>query len=217
MSTIASLSETVDALIQRFGASEHDAEVSEARDGYCERRGRVFEEEEAWENFTQGFLEWYVVERPSQGGALSPAALVAQECEPGERKEALRALASSQRCLAIVSKIGKQHLDVEDLVGGAHFRVSEERHLAGVEVGNVVEMRLIGFKGQVHLGRSLLFHPKGTLEAISDAVHSMLLAGKGRGEVIDSIALLRSRALSYQHVSPVRIYNDPGIIAGVRQ
>ena len=216
MSRIASLTRELDALIQRYGASVYDEEASLARDGYCERRGRVFEEEEDWENFTQGFLEWYVVERPWQGGRLSPAALVAAELGDGERKQTLRALASSQRCLVVVERIGKRHLDVVDLVGGAHFRVPEERHLAGFEVGNAVEMRLIGFEGQVHLGRSLLFHPKGTLEAISSTVDSMIGEGQGRSEIIDSIALLRSRAGSYPHVSPVRIYQDPGIVAGVR-
>ncbi len=214
MSAIAILNREIESLIHRYGASEFDEEVSAARDGYCDRRGRVFEEEEAWENFTRGFLEWYVVERPWKGESLSPAALVAAECSDGERKLALHALATSQRVLARVQSMGKKGLEVVDLVGGAHFLVKEKRQLTGMQVGNVVEMRVIGFQEEVMLGRSFLFHPEGTQDAIASAALAMLEAGKSRSEVIDHIALLRFRAESYQHVSAIRIYEDPSIVAG---
>lgn len=214
MSAIAILTREIESLIHRFGDSQFDGEVSAARDGYCERRGRVFEEDEDWENFTRGFLEWYVVERPWQERGVSPAAIVAEECEDAERAAALRALASSQRSLVEVSSIGKHGLQVVDLVGGARFSVSEDRQLAGVQVGNVVEMRLIGFQEEVFLGRSFLFHPEGTRDAIVSMTAAMREEGKSRAEIIDHLALLRSRSQSYRHVSPVRIYENPNLVAG---
>jgi hypothetical protein len=214
MSAKAILTREIESLIERFGDSQFDREVSAARDGYCERRGRVFEEDEDWENFTLGFLEWYVVEGHWQDTGLSPAAIVAKECQDPERVRALRALASSQRSLVNVVNVGKGGLQVIDLVGGARFSVSEERALAGIRVGNVVELRLIGFEDAVRIGNSILFHPEGTKSAIETMAGSMRAAGKSRAEIIDHLALLRSRSRSYRHVSPVRIYENPSLVAG---
>jgi hypothetical protein len=215
MSSIAILTREIESLIRRFGDSQFDKEVSSARDGYCERRGRVFDEDEDWENFTRGFLEWYVVERPLQDQGVPPAALVCAELEDdAERSAALRALVTSQRSLVEVCSVGRHGMQVLDLVGNARFAVTEERELVGVQVGNVVEMRLIGFQGEIHLGRSFVFHPDGTSEAISSMASSMRQAGKSRSDIVDHVALLRSRSRSYSHVSPIRIYENPSLVPG---
>jgi hypothetical protein len=214
MSAIAILGRETEALILRFGDHEFDKEVSAARDWYCDRRGRVFEEDEHWESFTRGFLEWYVVERPWQDTGRSPAALVAEETEDEERADALRALASSQRCLVEIRGMRKSGLEVLDLVGGARFEVNEERSLTGMQAGNVVEMRLFGFQEQVSLGGTFLFHPDGTGAAIRASVQRMRSEGASRADIIDHIALLRFRSRSYKHVSPLRIYESNGLVAG---
>ncbi len=214
MSAIAILTREIESLIHRFGDSQFDDEVSSARDGYCDRRGRVFEEDEDWENFTKGFLEWYVVERPWQDKDVPPAALVCAEIEDTGRRAALRALVASQRSLVEVCRMGRLGLQVTDLIGGARFAVTENRDLAGLQVGNVVEMRLIGFQDEIHLGRSFVFHPEGTSAAISAMASSMRQAGKKRSDIIDHLCLLRSRALSYGHVSPIRIYENPSLVPG---
>jgi hypothetical protein len=217
MSAIAILTREIESLILRFGDSKFDQEVSPARDGYCERRGRVFEEDEDWENFTRGFLEWYVVERPWLDQGVPPAGVVAAEIDDVERRAALQALVTSQRSLVEVCSIGRHGLQVLDLVGGARFAVTEDRSLVGVQVGNVVEMRLIGFQDEIHLGRSFLFHPEGTSHAIAAMATSMRQAGKSRSDIVDHVALLRSRARSYRHVSPIRIYENPSLVPGETQ
>jgi hypothetical protein len=64
------------------------------------------------------------------------------------------------------------------------------------------------------LGRSFLFHPEGTRDAIVSMTTAMREAGKNRAEIIDHLALLRSRSQSYSHVAPVRIYENPNLVAG---
>lgn len=214
MSAIATLGRETESLILRFGDHEFDKEVRAAREWYCQRRGRVFEEDEDWESFTRGFLEWYVVERPWLDTGCSPAALVANETQDQERAQALRALASSQRCLVEVCGLRKSGLQVLDLIGGARFEVNEERRLAGMQAGDMVELRLFGFQEQVCLGRSFLFHPDGTGAAIRASVQALRAKGGSRPDIIDHIALLRSRSRSYQHVSPIRIYEGKGLVAG---
>lgn len=215
MTAIAILGRVAEELILRFGDHQFDEEVSAARDDYCERRGRVFEDDDDWERFTLGFLEWYVVERPWKDTGRAPAALVAGETENDpERLGALQALAASQRSLVEICDVRKSGMEVVDLVGGARFEVSEERRLAGIEAGDVVELRLFGYQDQVSLGKTFWFHPDGTGPAIRDVVSKMREDGVSRGDIIDHIAGLRSRSRSYQHVSPIRIYESDGRVAG---
>ncbi len=210
MSGIAIVSRCTDAVISRYGASEHNAELSLAKDEYGARRGRVFEDDEQWESFTRGFLEWYVVERPWRDTGKPPTQLeLASESEV-ERIAALKALTTSQRCLVEIQQLKNAHIDVVDLIGGAAFSVHEERSLAGLSKGDVVEVRLIGYGAEVSLGRTFLFHPPGTIGAIRKQIATMHGESASRTDIIDRLALLRSKSQSYRHVSPIRIYESNG-------
>ncbi len=213
MSGIATLALCTEELIARYGDSQYDAELRLAKASYSDRRGRVFEDDEHWERFTRGLLEWYVVERPWGDTGLAPAHLAQRDEGDEETRIALHALASSQRCLAEIHAVRKGEMLVVDLVGGAEFAVREERSLVGLEKGDVVELRLIGFRGQVSLGRTFLFHPAGTAPAISSIISSMHRQGASRADIIDHMAHLRSRSQNYRHVPPLRIYESNGELA----
>ena len=213
MTSVANLSRCTEALVTRYGNSEYDDELRLAKTSYSDRRGRVFEDDEQWERVTRAFLEWYVVERPWGETGLAPANLAQRDEEDAAVLPALQALAASQRCLAEIHAVKKGEMVVLDLVGGAEFSVREERSLIGLEKGDVVEVRLIGFEGAVSLGRTFLFHPAGTAHAITDIIRTMRAQSASRADIIDHMALLRSRSQSYRHVSPVRIYESNGELA----
>lgn len=213
MGGVATLSNCTEALIARYGAREFEDELRSAKNSYSDRRGRIFEDDEQWERFTNGFLEWYVVERPWRDTGLVCAQLAQSEEDDTETLQALRALAASQRCLAEVLRVKKGHMEILDLVGGAEFSIREERSLVGLGKGDIVELRVIGFDGCVSLGGTFLFHPAGTSQAISKIVEKMRRDAASRGEIIDHMALLRSRSQSYKHVSPIRIYESNGELA----
>lgn len=213
MSGVAILSRCTEALIERYGKSEFDDELRRAKDSYSERRGRVFEDDEQWERFTKGFLEWYVVERHWRDTGLAPAQLAQRDEDDVQMQAALCALGSSQRCLTEILAVKKGQMVVLDLVGGAEFLVREERSLVGLEKGDVVEIRLFGFEDAVSLGRTFLFHPAGTAAAIAGIIQSMRRQSASRADIIDHMALLRSRSQSYRHVSPIRIYESNGELA----
>lgn len=211
MSNLALLAKVADSLISRYGNHEHNEEVTCARDLYCERRGRVFEEDEQWERFSRAFLEWFVVERPWRETGLSPAQIEAKQESDETQARALRAWCGSQRCIAEILSVGTSGVDIVDLVGGAEFHVTEERSLAGMNRGDIVELRVVGLDDSVYLGRTFLYHPTDTRSAIESIVTSMREQGEGRGAIIDHVAGLRSRARSYRHVAPIRIYEDGGL------
>jgi hypothetical protein len=205
---VQELHAALDALIERYGAGAWQDEVVRARAEYAERTGRVFEDDELFEERTTAFLEWYAVERPLAGPGVSPAALAYRE---GGGAAAL-AWARSHRSLFSVEDLAPGRVLALDLVAGGLFEVDEPRKLVGVSPGDIVEARLVAWKGAPRLGRTFLYHPAGAREALIGHARRLRAQGKSRTDVVDFAATLRVRALRYRHVAPERVYemgSDP--------
>jgi hypothetical protein len=221
----ALLEETLEALVQEHSAGALADRVVAARRDYEERRGRVFEDEKLWEAWSQAFLEWYVVERVADDDAtFPPAARNLRAATPlpeaaGDgaaasgvpdseelRRGAIRAWLTSHRSLFEVKALHAGRVELLDLLGGAAFSVAEPRAMHGVAVGDVAELRLIGFAGDVLFGRTFLFHPEGTRDAIVAYARRVMERGGNRREVMDGCAALRVRCERYRHVAAVRLY-----------
>ena len=213
----AFLTEVIDETIERFGGSDYTERITAARQEYDGRRGRVFEDEELWEAWTQAFLEWYVIERvpgPAEAAdgagrgrpAVAQVLLDARSRGDARREAAARAWLVSHRSLFEVRALSAGRVELADLIGGARFWVREPRAMLGVSVGDVAEMRLIGFDSEVLFGRTFCFHPAGTRDAIAGHVREMRALGSARTDIVDFFASLRIRCERYRHVPPVRIY-----------
>ncbi len=203
----------LDELIDRFGAGEHEQEISAARAEYDGRRGVVFEDEELYEAWTQAFLEWYVLERVGTRAAFPPAAQVlAAETDPG-RIQVLRALLTSHRSLFEVSAVGPGRIELTDMIGGGVFAVDEQRELHGVERGDVLETRIVGLRSAVQFARTFCYHPPGTRQSIAAHVARLKAAGNDRLDILDFVASLRVKTLRYSHLSPEKVYERPELSA----
>ena len=191
-----------------FARHTADAEsASQARREYEERRGRVHQEDELWEAWSDAFVEWFVVERVAHGHALPPAALSYRELSAEDpRRDAVRALVTSQRSLFEIRSIRKGAVELLDLLGGGVFHVDEQRTLHGVEVGDIVELRLVGLGGEVRFGRTFIYHPKAARSAIVERSRALLSKGAARRDVIDHIAQLRVQVTRYRHMPASRVY-----------
>ncbi|RMH43997.1 MAG: hypothetical protein D6689_03610 [Deltaproteobacteria bacterium] len=199
----------IDEVIERVAGDADD--VARARADFDDRRGRVFEDEELWEAWTQAFLEWYAFERVRDGQRWPPAAsLLAGEPDP-DRRDAVRALIRSHRSLFEVVAIEPGRVRLRDLIGGARFAVDEPRALHGVSAGDVVEARLVGVGGHVVFGRALCYHPPATGRAVAARVAALRAAGRDRRDILDAIAALRVKALRYPNVAPERVYAPGGM------
>jgi hypothetical protein len=198
---------TLDAVIDRHGGHEHDGALKAARAEFEARRGRIFEDEPLWEEWTQAFLEWFAVERPWDGGPSPAARAMAGSSE--RDRAALGAWLSSQRALAEVRGLSAGRVELVDLLGGASFAVSEDRALHGVRAGDLVEVRLVGFEGAVRFGRTFVYHPRGARDAVAAHVRAAgvaAMAGAERRAVLDGLAALRVKVERYRHVDPARVY-----------
>jgi hypothetical protein len=204
------LGKVLDRLVSECGDENQRERITAAQTEYFERRGRVFEDEDLFEAWTQAFLEWYVVEREWQAGMPAAAAMALSPDwqEKGQWLPALRAWAHSQRSLAEVRELSKGRVAIEDLIGGAVFEVVEDRNLYGVERGDIVEVRLVGFAGAVYFGRTFVYHPRGTNASIRRRLAGLRSSNASRADTVDAIAALRIRCERYRHVSPLRIYES---------
>ena len=119
---------------------------------------------------------------------------------------ALSAWLTSHRSLFEVRALREGRVELLDILGGGWFAVAEQRSMAGVSVGDVAELRLVGFEGDVRFGRTFLFHPPDTREAIIAHAEQMSADGLERCDIVEFCASLRIRCERYRHVSPRRVY-----------
>lgn len=203
----AFLHEVLDELVAEHTTDE--AAVVAARKLFEERRGRVFEDEELWEVWSAGFVEWLVLEHVPEGATLPAAAaslLRVRAAGDARRAAAIRAWLTSHRSLWSVEKLGAGFVELFDLLGGARVRVAEPRAMHGVAIGEIAELRVLGFEGDVRFGRAFLFHPRGTRDALIEQARIVTGEGGDRRAVLDHAATLRSKVLRYRHVPPARLY-----------
>lgn len=205
----AVLDRVMDALIEEHMQDED--RVVAARREFEDRRGRVFQEEELWERWSAAFVEWFVIERVGEGD-LPPAArsLARARAEGRERDAAaIRALLTSHRSLFEIRALREGRVELLDLLGGAEIRVAEQRAMHGVGVGDVAELRVVGFEGDVVFGRTFVFHPPAAREAILGHARRLTGDGADRRAVIDHVAALRVKVERYRHMPPARVYELP--------
>lgn len=223
MNRAAILDDVLDRMIAEHAADE--VRVVAARKEFEERRGRVFQEEELWERWSAAFVEWFVVERVAPGAHLPPAAdSLARARDAGAERDAaaIRAWLTSHRSLFEIRALsparperndeapaGAARVELLDLLGGALIAVPDPRGMEGVSAGDVVELRVIGFDGDVVFGRTYVFHPRGARDAILAHARRIVATGGDRRAVLDHVAALRVKVERYRHMAPARVYELP--------
>lgn len=213
----------LDELASRFAGAGYQAEITAAREEYFTRSGKVFEDDaEVHEARTVSFLEWYVIERPLVSG-LPPviAALEDARARPGvaagsiDRLQALASLAGSHRSLFDIAHVDGNAIELEDVLGGARFRVVERRSTIGFEVGALVEARVVWDGEQPVFAKTFLFHPRDARSEVLDFVDGALAAGTDRDEIMFHLAQLYLRWHRHGHTNAARIYKGTSTIGPV--
>jgi hypothetical protein len=204
----------LDELAAGYARPAFHSEISAAREEYFTRSGKVFEDDaEVYEARTLAFLEWYVIERPLGSGS-APVVTALEEARklktPPERLAALSAIATSHRSLFDIAHVDAKGVELEDVLGGARFRVIERRSTIGFEVGAIVEARLVWDGEQPVFTKTFLFHPRDARTEVLDAVDNALAAGTPHDEIMFRMAQLCLRWHRHGHSNAVRIYKGLG-------
>jgi hypothetical protein len=168
--------------------------------------GVVHDDEPLFEERAAAFLEWYLIDHRVAGRAPVDGLIAAAS---GPERSALEALASSHRSLFRVREAHSDGLTLDDLWGGAVFRVHERRRLAGLGPGELFDARLVADVARppdLLFTRFFCFHPReaeaGALEQVARARRE----GAGREALLFKLLRLRVRCERYRHVSPARVY-----------
>ncbi|MGD0835875.1 MAG: hypothetical protein ABSB49_04430 [Polyangia bacterium] len=210
----------LDELAASYAGPAYQAEVSSAREDYFARSGKVFEDDgDLFEARTISFLEWYVLERPLRSGfpPIVDALQKAATLPAGDlgRAEALACIATSHRSLFDIAQVEADGIELEDVLGGARFRVSERRSTIGFDPGALVEARLVWQGREPVFAKTFLFHPRDARSEIIDIVDSELAAGADRDQIMFRLAQLHLRWHRHGHTNAARIYKGAGTIGPV--
>jgi hypothetical protein len=202
----------LERLASEYAEDPYRTDVAEAREDYFSRAGKVFEDDaELFDTRIAAFLEWYVIERPLRGG---PPPVCRTLAEAGSRSQdestALAHIATSHRSLFDVAAVAGGVIQLEDLLGGARFSVTERRSTAGFEVGDVLEARLIWNGDEVVFGKTFLFHPRDARQEVLEVIDAGIDKNMPREDIMFRLSRRHLRWHRLKHVGAARIYRDPG-------
>jgi hypothetical protein len=200
----------IDRLATEFADEPYRTEIAEAREDYFNRAGKVFEDDrELFEGRMASFLEWYVIERPLQGGAVPVLRALEKanaDGEPEETRKALAAIATSHRSLFDLAAVENGTVELEDVLGGARFKVVERRSTVGFEVGDLFEARLVWEGERIIFSKTVLFHPRDARTEALDSIEAALAKGTPRAEIMFSLSRMHVRWHRHGHVNAARVY-----------
>jgi len=200
----------IDRLAAEFSEEPFRDEIARAREDYFNQAGKVFEDDgDLFEGRMASFVEWYVLERPLQGGP--PPVLRALERangngEPEATRRALAALATSHRSVFDLAEVAGETVEMEDLLGGARFKVTERRSTIGFEVGDLIETRLCWEGQRIVFTKTFLFHPRDARDAALDVIDAGLEKGTSRADIIFQLARRHILWHRHGHVNAARVY-----------
>jgi hypothetical protein len=209
-STAGLIHSLIDRLAVEFSEEPYRGEITQAREEYFNSAGKVFEDDrELFESRLASFIEWYVLERPLQGGP--PPVLRALERanaggEPEGTRRALAALSTSHRSLFDLIGVQEKTVELEDLLGGARFNVVERRSTIGFELGDLVEARLCWEGERLIFTKTFLFHPREAREAALATIDAALEKGTSRAEIMFQMSRLHLRWHRQGHANAARVY-----------
>lgn len=163
----------LDQLIS-FGSQEsRKPDLLDAKAEYFRLTGEVFEDDQIFELRMASFLDYYLYDRVSPLTQATPAGELYQLRLQGgspEEANAFRCFTETVHGLFEVRKLGKGLVRLRELYSGKDFDVTERRHVAGLETGDVLETRLIPFAGHLLFSSAFCFHPRVAVKAIKTEV-----------------------------------------------
>jgi hypothetical protein len=196
-----------------FGSQEsRKPDLLDAKAEYFRLTGEVFEDDQIFELRMASFLDYYLYDRVSPISKVTPAVELYQLRQQGgspEEANAFRCFTETVHGLFEVRKLGKGLVRLRELYSGKDFDVTERRHVAGLEVSDVLEARLIPFAGHLLFSAAFCFHPRVAVKAIKTEVKRRKKKEPERSpvELVWECARRAVKVERYKQISVERIYD----------
>lgn len=202
----------LDRVLETYTKGALYEEVKKARVEFCDRTGRVAEGAETFEHQMNGFLDWYLFDRPMDKHQISPVKLFVlehiNEIDPADR-EIFDDLTKSNHSLFELLKVKGEDVYVKDLFTGEKYIVEESDVNRGFTKGDVFEARLVKFRDRLVFGQSFVFHPSEVRSFILKQIKAIkYLDASQRLRLIHKLASMRLKTEQYSHIDVGHIYTE---------
>jgi hypothetical protein len=197
-------------------AAEDQARLLSARAEWERLAGTVHHDEPLYEERAAAFLEWFLIDHHASEGEPPPIERMIAHAADERERQALAAIATSHRSLFQVREAHPDGVTLDDLWGGAVFRVHERRRLAGLAPGELFDARLVADVEtplELVFARTFCFHPREAEEACRRLVADARRDREPRDALLFRLLRLRVRCERYRHVAPSRVYASDDTLA----
>ncbi len=181
-----------------------------ARRDWFARTGEVFEEDRQLELRMMAFLEHYACDRLAPHLGKTPARARYEQSlreDAPEQAAAFRAFTETSHGLFEVKRIARGEVRVRGLFSGVTWDVTERRQMVGLQVGDVLEARLIPFGGHVHFAPAYCFHPHEAAGLIKAFARGAMKAGTPEADVVADCAQRALKVDRYRQIAVEKIYD----------
>ncbi len=147
-----------------------EEEILQARRAYFERIGEAHEEDRSFEARMSAFMEHFLFDRPLDGAGRPPVRVYLEtrgdDLAPEER-EALEALSRSVYGAFEVTKLGTRlGLRVREVLSRTEYDILERRELVALAKGDILNARVIPWKGAHVFSGSFIYHPREATKVV---------------------------------------------------
>jgi len=201
----------LEALIAWATSDERKDDLLKGKAEYFQRTGEVFDDDRQLEARMAGFLEFFVCDRVSPQLGTTPAVAryaLALKDEGPEQARGWHAFTSTLRALFEVRAIGAGTVRLRELFSQVDYEVAERRHIVGLQVGDVLEARIIAWAGQYHFSGSWCWHPHEAAPSIVAEANRRLKEQDQRppADLADDCAQRSLKVDRYRQIPVERIY-----------
>ena len=185
-------------------------DVIAAKAEWFDKTGEVFDDDRQLELRMAAFLEHYVCDRVSPAFGMTPARAryeLALKTETPERALTFRAFTETIHSLFEVRRLTTGTARLRALFSQVDIDVVERRHLVGLSVGDVLEIRLVPSPRGFHFLPSYCWHPKAAGPLIRQEAERRRKSGAPELDLIWDAALRSLKVERYRQIAVEKIYD----------
>lgn len=191
-------------------------EVLRAKEAYFEATGEVHEEDRSFEGRMAAFLEHFLFDRPLDELGETPASAYLRLQGPTllpEDREVIEAFTASVFGVFEVKKLGtKLGLRVREIVTRKEYEILERRELVALNKGDLLNARLLPWRGDHVFSGAFVYHPREARKAILDEAKRRRKRDPeaDSAPLADELAKMALKLERYRNVAVENIYKfDP--------
>ncbi|MBI3398036.1 MAG: hypothetical protein HY026_02205 [Deltaproteobacteria bacterium] len=151
--------EYIERLKTAFICEKYDAEIKKAKQEFVAVGGELGNEVEGFEDVLDIFFDWYIFDRPQIADRLTPLMSFLKNYNLSEEDRKIYLdFANNIHSIFSITKVST-NIRVKNIFTKNRYIIADA-HRALLEKGDVIEARLLSFKGGYRFSGAFCFYPK---------------------------------------------------------